>query len=334
MKFVDEAFVHIKAGDGGNGCISFRREKYVPRGGPDGGDGGKGGDVVIIGNNSLTSLIDFKYKKKYIAEKGKNGTGRNKTGREGKDVFIGVPPGTLIYEINGETETLVADVTNDREFFVAARGGKGGKGNARFVTSTNRAPFTCEQGVAGEEKDLRFVLKLLADIGLVGLPNAGKSTLISRMTEARPKIGDYPFTTLTPNLGVYRRDDKTLVFADIPGIIEGAHDGKGLGLIFLRHIERTHTLFLLIDASSGSPERDYNTLLEELNLYDCGLAEKKRIVVLNKIDLVSAREIEKLRKFFRCRNEEFYAVSALEGAGIEELMERIAKEEGKKTGGG
>ena len=330
MKFVDEAVIHTKAGDGGRGAVSFRRERFVPKGGPDGGDGGKGGDVIIIGNSSLTSLVDFKYKRKYTAENGKSGAGRNKTGRNGVDVRIEVPLGTIIYDVTAGNSFMIADITKNEEVFTVSRGGRGGRGNARFVTSTNRVPLQYDPGEEGEEKNLRLVLKLLADVGIAGLPNAGKSTLIAKLTDAKPKIGDYPFTTLTPNLGVYGRGDITLVLADIPGIIEGAHEGKGLGLTFLRHIERTGTVLLVLDISLPSMKDDYSVLLDEMREYGNGLPEKKRVIVLNKIDLVSLDTLKKEIAFFQKTGETVFPVSAKTGDGIEALEGWITDE--GKTG--
>ncbi|MGD0232688.1 MAG: Obg family GTPase CgtA, partial [Syntrophorhabdales bacterium] len=282
MRFIDEASVYVKAGDGGRGCVSFRREAFVPRGGPDGGDGGKGGDVVIVGRKSLISLLDFTYKRNYKAENGKIGGGRNKKGRNGTELVISVPVGT---EIRDEGGLLLADIVEDGQTYVAARGGRGGRGNARFVSPVHRVPTEFDEGGQGKERSLAFELKLLAGIGIIGLPNAGKSTLLRRLTSATPEVGDYPFTTLTPALGVLTEDERRLVLADIPGIIEGASRGKGLGLTFLRHIERTAMLLWVIDASSPDVVRDYTTLLTELGLYKEALVRRQRIIVLNKIDI-------------------------------------------------
>jgi GTP-binding protein len=321
MKFVDEAHIHVEAGDGGRGSSSFRREKFVPRGGPDGGDGGKGGDVVIVGGSHLTSLLDFRYKRIYRAEKGKNGGGRNKTGKEGLDQVISVPLGTMVYDEEGER--LLFDVTGEGEQYVVAKGGRGGKGNAHFATPTRRAPTQFQYGEEGEKKVLSLVLKLLADVGIAGLPNAGKSTLIARLTDARPKIGDYPFTTLTPQLGVYRDEDDTLVIADIPGLVGGASQGRGLGITFLRHIERTTMILLVLDVSSPDVAGDYDILRHELSSYKAEMLEKKRILALNKIDLVPPEALAKWEALFRARGEEVLAVSGLEGVGIEALKRAI-----------
>jgi len=317
MKFVDEAKIFVKAGDGGQGCASFRREKFIPKGGPDGGDGGKGGDVVISGTQDLTSLLDFKYRRIFKADKGKNGSGSNKRGRDGKNLVVHVPLGTVVFE-EGHEEPL-ADITGVQGEYVAARGGKGGRGNAHFVTPTHRTPYEFEPGEPGEERELLLVLKLLADIGIVGLPNAGKSTLISRLTDAKPKIGDYPFTTLTPTLGVLREEDSTFVIADIPGIVEGASEGRGLGLTFLKHIERTGMILLVLDVSGSNPMDDYTTLKHEMNAFRKGMFNRKRIVVLNKTDKISEEEVETWRTALVRKREEVVAVSALKGWGIDTL---------------
>jgi GTP-binding protein len=321
MKFVDEAKIFVKAGDGGHGCASFRREKFVPKGGPDGGDGGKGGSVVVSGTKDLSSLLDFKYRRIFKAEKGKNGSGSNKRGRDGKDLVIHVPLGTILFE-EGYVEPL-ADITSEQSIFTVALGGRGGKGNAHFVSSTHRTPYEFEQGEPGEEKHLHLLLKLLADIGIVGLPNAGKSTLISRLTDARPKVGDYPFTTLSPALGVLREGDNTFVIADIPGIVEGASQGKGLGLTFLKHIERTGMILLVLDVSGGNPLKDYTTLKHELNSFNKGMFKRERIVILNKTDKVSSEEAERWRSSFAKKGEDVVLVSALKDWGIEELKTMI-----------
>lgn len=325
MKFVDEASLYVKAGDGGRGCVSFRREAHVPRGGPDGGDGGKGGDVFIVGRKNLISLLDFKYKRIYRAEKGKGGGGRNKTGRTGQDLFVYVPLGTQVRD-EGQG-VLLADIVSDGQTYVAAKGGRGGRGNSRFVTPVHRVPTEFDEGEAGEERYLKLELKLLARMGIIGLPNAGKSTLLSRLTNATPEVGDYPFTTLTPSLGVMREDDLSLVLADIPGIIEGASRGKGLGLQFLRHIERTESLLWLIDATADDVLHDYLTLCEELRMYREELADRERIIVLNKIDLVDPEALRTKEEVFRRREEEVISISAADGSGIDRLKERISMHE-------
>ncbi len=323
MKFVDEAKIYVEAGKGGNGCVSFRREKFVPRGGPDGGDGGKGGDVIISGKSSLTSLMDFRYKRVYKAENGKHGSGKNKTGRDGRDITIYVPLGTVVYGEDGAS--LLCEITHDGESHVVVKGGRGGRGNSRFQTSTHRAPVEFDYGEEGQGRHLHLVLKLLADIGLVGQPNAGKSTLISCLTEARPKIGDYPFTTLTPSLGVLQDGEITFVVADIPGIVEGASSGKGLGIRFLRHIERTELLLIVLDISSGSPDEDYGVLLSELGSYKEGLLRKKRLVALNKVDLVSQGDRMAWEDFFAGKGEQVLSVSALKGWGIDQLRKELVR---------
>jgi GTP-binding protein len=323
MKFIDEAIIYVEAGKGGSGCVSFRREKFIPRGGPDGGDGGKGGDVIIAGKKDLASLHDFKYKRNYKAESGKAGAGRNKTGREGRDIVINVPLGTVVYD--RDTSELLFQVLKDGETHVAAPGGRGGRGNARFVTSTHRAPMEYDAGEEGERRWLHLDLKLLADIGLVGHPNAGKSTLISRLTEARPKIGDYPFTTLTPALGVLDDREKTFVIADIPGIIEGASRGKGLGLAFLKHIERTNALLIVLDLASGDVKGDYATLLDELGSYSEAMLDKRRLVILNKADLVTREVASRWRSYLKRKGEKVIVISALTRSGMDELIGAISE---------
>jgi len=321
MKFIDEATIYVKAGGGGKGCVSFRREKFVPRGGPDGGDGGKGGDIVIAGNRNLASLLDLKYKRIYRAKNGKNGSGKNKKGADGEDVFIYLPLGTIVHD---ERYTApLSDITEDGETYIIARGGKGGRGNSHFATSTHRAPLECENGEEGEERHLRLVLKLLADVGIVGLPNVGKSTLISRLTDATPRTGNYPFTTLTPALGVCREGDNSFVIADIPGLVEGASQGKGLGITFLKHVERTRAILCVLDVSSESVEADYAVLMHELYAYKETLFDKRRILVLNKIDLVSKDVLTRWEDLFAQRKEHVVKVSALREWGIEELKKSV-----------
>ena len=323
MKFVDEASIFVEAGRGGHGCVSFRRAKFIPRGGPDGGDGGKGGDVIVTGKHNLASLLDFRYKRKYKAGNGTSGGGNNRTGKYGADVHIYVPLGTIVYKESDETPLF--NIIRDNEEYIVAKGGRGGRGNTRFVTPTHRAPLEHDEGEEGESFHLNLVLKLLADVGLVGLPNAGKSTLISRLTDARPKVGDYPFTTLTPALGIMRNDDRTFAIADIPGIIEGASDGKGLGLTFLKHIERTAVLLIVLDASSESPGRDYETLLEELKSYKEEMLLKERLVVLNKTDLVGAESIKKWKAYFEKKGEHPILISALTGQGVDDVREAVTR---------
>lgn len=282
--FIDSAKIHVKAGDGGNGVISFRREKYVPKGGPDGGDGGNGGSVYIVADSNLSTLLDFRYAHYYKAERGGHGQGSRKSGLSGNDIIIKAPCGTLIKD--SESGHVIADLTEHGAKALVAKGGKGGRGNQHFATPTNRAPRYAEPGQPGEERTLELELKLLADVGLVGFPNAGKSTLISVLSAAKPKIADYPFTTLEPNLGIVRYQEyKGFVMADIPGIIEGASEGKGLGLKFLKHIERTKVLAILLPADSPDLKSDYKVLTDELKKFSPTLAEKPRVVVISKMDL-------------------------------------------------
>jgi len=329
MKFIDEASLYVKAGNGGRGCVSFRREKFIPRGGPDGGDGGKGGDVIIVGKQSLVSLLDFKYKRQYKAENGRIGGGRNKTGKNGQDLVIYVPLGTIVQdETTGET---LADIVEEGERRTVARGGEGGRGNASFVSSVNRAPREHTEGEEGEEYHLHLELKLLAEIGIVGLPNSGKSTLIARLTNARPEVGAYPFTTLSPSLGVFSDDEARVVIADIPGIIEGAHRGKGLGLAFLKHIERTNILLWVIDGSSRSVSEDYLTLRNELMRFNEKILEKQRLLVLNKADLVAESDLAARELSLREFGEDVVTVSALKGWGIDELKKDLRKKGAKRV---
>src|SRR5690348_10660625 len=292
--FVDEVDIHVAAGHGGRGAMSFRREKFVPRGGPNGGDGGPGGSVYLLANANLNTLLHFRYQKEFQAGRGAHGEGSNRTGRTGEDVTLEVPIGTVVFERHGGEVAQIADMTHEGERVLIARGGLGGRGNAQFATSTNRAPRRAEPGLPGEEKDLRLQLKLLADIGLVGFPNAGKSTLISRISAAKPKIADYPFTTLVPNLGVAQMDDfRSFVVADIPGLIEGAHLGHGLGTQFLRHIERTKLLVHLVDVSEATgrePVHDFETVMTELASFSSELAQKPMLVVASKIDAAQSPE--------------------------------------------
>lgn len=304
----------------------------MPKGGPDGGDGGKGGDVLIVGRKNLVSLLDFKYKRIYRAQNGRGGGGRNKTGRNGEDLSVCVPVGTEVRD--EESGALLADIVGDGQVFTAARGGRGGRGNARFVSAVHRVPTEFDEGEEGEERKLTLVLKLLARIGIIGLPNAGKSTLLSRLTNATPEVGDYPFTTLSPSLGVMRGEDgPDLVLADIPGIIEGASRGRGLGIRFLRHIERTGTLLWVIDAASEDVLRDYATLRKELQSYREDLPERERIVVLNKIDLVDARELADKEAALRGEGEDVVSMSAATGEGIDRLKERIGEKGGLTKNG-
>jgi GTP-binding protein len=321
MLFIDYAEISVKGGDGGRGCVSFRREKYVPKGGPDGGDGGDGGDVIFQVDDHLTTLLDFRYRRNYKAENGKQGEGALKTGKRGKEIIIKVPPGTIIKDL--ETKKILADLTRKGQKVTAAAGGKGGRGNAHFKTSTSQSPRKCDPGVKGEEKKLSLELKLLADVGMVGHPNVGKSTLLSKLSAARPKIADYPFTTLTPNLGMVKLEEhKSFVLADIPGLIEGAHRGKGLGVEFLKHIQRTKLLLYMLDAASDDIRRDYKALSKEVELFDRLLSKRPRVVVVNKIDLLPRMRKKKLGKM----NKEVCYISALTGKGLKELLGIIRSE--------
>jgi GTP-binding protein len=324
VKFIDEAIITIQSGDGGKGCVSFRREKFIPRGGPDGGDGGKGGDIVLKTSPRKRTLYQFRFKKHFKAENGSHGQGKQKTGKNGQDLTIELPPGTLITD--ADTGQVITDLIKCDETVVLARGGRGGQGNARFKTSTNRAPRFAQPGEPGESKTLRLELKLLADVGIIGLPNAGKSTLITAVSSARPKIGNYPFTTLFPSLGVVQTGwAEPFVVADIPGLIEGAHKGTGLGIRFLRHIERTRILVHLIDVSAINTDNllnAYNTVNKELAMYNQELTEKPQIVVLNKMDLPDVREAAK--KFQAAiKEKQVILISALTGQGIENLKSKI-----------
>ncbi|ADD02133.1 GTP-binding protein Obg/CgtA [Thermoanaerobacter mathranii subsp. mathranii str. A3] len=322
--FIDTARIYIKAGDGGNGVISFRREKYVAYGGPDGGDGGKGGDVIFIADPNLSTLLDFKYKKRYIAQNGENGRGKNQYGKNGEDLYIKVPVGTLI--INDETGEIIADLVKPNQKAIVLRGGRGGRGNAKFATSTLKTPRFAESGEKGKEMWVRLELKLLADVGLIGFPNAGKSTLLASCTRARPKIANYPFTTLTPNLGVVEYKGKSFVMADIPGLIEGAHRGEGLGHDFLRHIERTKMLIHVVDVSASEgrdPIEDFEKINEELKLYSERLLTLPQIVAANKIDIQSGKEnYPAFEKEIKKRGYEVYPISALTKEGIDKLLDK------------
>ncbi|HPY96494.1 MAG TPA: GTPase ObgE [Candidatus Cloacimonadota bacterium] len=328
--FIDYAKIKVEAGNGGSGCVSFRREKFVSKGGPDGGDGGKGGDIIMIGDENANTLIQFRYNKLYKAENGVNGSGKNKYGASGKSNTIRVPLGTeiAIIDENG-VKQRVGDILHHNEELIVAKGGFGGKGNAHFVSSTNQAPRRATEGRQGEEFVLELTLKLMADVGLVGFPNAGKSTLLSSISAARPKIADYEFTTLEPMLGVVYVDEfRTFVMADIPGLIEGAHGGKGKGIQFLRHIQRTKTLLFLIDINSADPVHDYFILRKELFLYDTKLDKKSSIVVLSKIDTLPEEEREaKLTEvtalFKEKTNEEIIGISSVANMNTNELKNKL-----------
>jgi len=329
--FIDEAKIRVKAGDGGNGCMAFRREKFVPRGGPSGGDGGRGGDVVMESTQRHNTLMYFRYNPEHKAERGEHGMGSNCTGREGHDVVLKVPVGTELYD--AETGELVHDFSHPDERIVIAKGGRGGRGNQHFATPTHQAPREHELGRPGEERTYRLELKVLADVGLVGYPNVGKSTLISRISAAKPKIADYPFTTLEPNLGVVSigeaPHEESYVVADIPGLIEGAHLGAGLGVQFLRHIERTRVLVHLVDVSDGSgrpdPVEDFKVIMSELRSFGHGLDLKPMIVVASKADVANPDKLKKLQSMAKRKKLPFYEISAVSGAGIDKLKYAIGK---------
>jgi GTP-binding protein len=321
--FIDHAELEIKAGDGGDGAVTFRREKYVPKGGPSGGNGGKGGDVIIQAFSNLNTLLDFKYRRKYLAGDGAIGGSSLKDGKNGKDVLIKVPVGTIIKDF--DSNKILSDLDTEGKRIVIAKGGRGGKGNSNFATSTNQAPRYAETGKQGESKKIVLELKLIADVGIVGFPNAGKSTLISVISAAKPKIADYPFTTLEPNLGIVNyKDYKSFTVADIPGIIEGAHEGKGLGLKFLRHIERTKILLFLIEITSENIERDYKILLNELKQYSKKLADRKKIIVLSKSDLLDEKNLAKIsrKKLFK-QDIPIISISSATNEGIQEMLDTI-----------
>ena len=329
--FVDEVDIHIIAGSGGNGCLSFRREKFVPRGGPDGGDGGAGGSVYVTAIATKNTLVDFRYHPEFKARRGQHGQGSNRTGQTAPDLDVSVPVGTLVYDKTDGNQQLLADLAEEGQRVLVARGGRGGRGNARFVSSTNRAPRRTEPGESGEEKILRLELKLIADVGLIGFPNAGKSTLISRISAARPKIADYPFTTLVPNLGVVSlSDDRSFVVADVPGLIKGAHEGHGLGDRFLRHVERTKVLLHLVDVSGASgrdPVEDFDTIQQELKLFDPRLAAKPQIVAANKIDALHDPDaLKRLTRHVRARKLPMIPISGVRGDGLPELLEAAWRE--------
>jgi len=327
VKFIDEAIITVQSGNGGRGCVSFRRERSVPRGGPDGGDGGRGGDVVLKTTSRKRTLYQFQYKRDFKAKNGVHGQGKKKTGRGGDDLVIELPPGTVVTD--ADTGQIIKDFTKPGETFRAATGGRGGQGNARFKTSTHRAPRFAQPGEPGETQTLKLELKLLADVGIIGLPNAGKSTLISAVSSAHPKIADYPFTTLTPTLGVVQSDwEEPFVVADIPGLIEGAHKGAGLGIQFLRHIERTRVLVHLIDVSSIDPDDPlyaHNTVNNELGSYDERLLEKPQIVVLNKLDMPGTDEAAKTFQTAASEMDRILLISALTGQGIDDLKSQILR---------
>ncbi|HKR62435.1 MAG TPA: GTPase ObgE [Thermoanaerobaculia bacterium] len=323
--FIDQATIHVKAGDGGNGCIAFRREKFVPKGGPSGGDGGHGGSVWIVASQRLNTLYHLQFKREWKAGRGEHGLGSKCSGQHGDDVYIELPIGSVVRDKT--TGDLIADLAQDGEKVLVAKGGRGGWGNQHFATSTRQAPRFAHDGNPGEERELFIELKLIADVGLVGLPNAGKSTLISVVSAAKPKIADYPFTTLVPNLGVVRADDdRTFVVADIPGLIEGAHEGHGLGDQFLRHVERCSVLVHLVDLSANeTPEEDAETIARELALYSETLAQKPRIVVGSKLDSAVPGNSEKLRDYAAQHGYDYHEISAVAGDGVRDLVRMLAR---------
>ncbi len=330
MKFVDEATIRVEAGNGGNGCVSFRREKYIPKGGPDGGDGGDGGDVWLIADSNINTLVDFRFRRIHRAERGENGMGRNRTGKSGGDLFVPVPVGTRVFDVDSEEQ--LGELLENGQRLLVARGGYHGIGNARFKSSVNRAPRQSTNGTEGERRNLRLELILLADVGLLGMPNAGKSSLIRKISSARPRVADYPFTTLHPNLGVVRVDDeRSFVVADIPGVIEGAAEGAGLGIRFLKHLSRTRLLLHLVDIApfdeARDPAAEVSAIVDELRRFGGDLAERERWLVLNKIDLLDAEELARRREALLAELDwrgPVYAISAVSGTGVKELVGDLA----------
>jgi GTPase len=322
MKFLDQVKIYVKAGNGGDGSPSFRREKFIEYGGPDGGDGGKGGSIILKSEKNLNTLIDYRYQQHHKAERGENGMGQNRTGKSGNDLFLKVPLGTQVFE--EDNKTLIYDFTKPEEKFLAATGGNGGLGNTRFKSSTNRAPKKFTKGVPGEEFTIWLQLKTIADIGIIGLPNAGKSSLLASITNANPKIANYQFTTLNPNLGVASYDDKEITLADIPGLIEGAHEGTGLGIQFLKHIERCKTLLHLIDITNNDLETAYNQVKNELKNYSPDLLKKKELIVLNKIDLIDEELVKEITDDFSKKiNGEILTLSTLEKSSVSKIKAKL-----------
>jgi GTP-binding protein len=323
--FIDQATITVKAGHGGNGIVSFRREKFIPKGGPDGGNGGHGGSIILRADRQLTTLMDFRYKRAYTAANGSSGMGSNKTGRSAEDVIVRVPVGTLVKD--AESDEVYVDLINDDQEFIIAKGGKGGRGNAEFATPTDQAPRRATAGVPGEQRIIQLELKLLADVGLVGFPNAGKSTLISRVSAAKPKIADYPFTTLIPNLGIVRYQEyKSFVVADMPGLIEGAHQGKGLGIEFLKHIERTRVLVFLLECTADDPKEQYTTLVNELKLFNAAMLKKPQVIALTKMDLADKEIRATIKKLKFKKGIPVIPISAVAGEGVPELLDAVWKQ--------
>ncbi|MBI5137774.1 MAG: GTPase ObgE [Nitrospirae bacterium] len=325
--FVDQVKIHVQSGNGGAGCVSFRREKYVPRGGPNGGDGGRGGDVLFVAEAGPTTLAEFRYRRRYAAENGVSGGATQCSGADGASLVVKVPVGTLI--VDDETGEILSDLTHDNQTWVAAHGGKGGLGNQHFATSTRQTPRYAQPGLPGESRELRLELKLLADVGLVGLPNAGKSTLISRVSGARPKVAAYPFTTLVPNLGVVEWGDfRSFVMADIPGLIEGAHLGRGLGTQFLRHVERTRCLLFMVDVTGmteEAPAQALDILWNEIASHDMGLTERPYLVAATKIDAADPDALEAARAWAAARGVPFFAISSVAGDGLDALVSSLGE---------
>ena len=322
MKFLDQVKIYIKAGNGGDGSPSFRREKFIEYGGPDGGDGGKGGSVILKAEQNLNTLIDFRYQQHHKAKRGENGAGQNRTGKSGEDLILKVPLGTQVFE--EDNKTLIYDFTKISEEFIAAAGGKGGLGNTRFKSSTNRAPRKFTKGTRGEEFIIWLQLKTIADIGIIGLPNAGKSSLLASVTNANPKIANYQFTTLNPNLGVASYDDKEITIADIPGLVEGAHKGTGLGIQFLKHIERCKSLLHLIDITSEDLKKSYQQVKNELKKYSNKLTKKKELIVLNKIDLIDEKEVNHIIKDFKKNTKsEVIALSTFNKSSVSKIKSKL-----------
>ena len=322
MKFLDQVKIYIKAGNGGDGSPSFRREKYVEYGGPDGGDGGKGGSIVLRAEENLNTLIDYRYQQHHKAQRGENGAGQNRTGKSGDDLILKVPLGTQVFE--EDNKTLIYDFLKVDEKFIAASGGKGGLGNTRFKSSTNRAPRKYTKGTLGEEFTIWLQLKTIADIGIIGLPNAGKSSLLAAITNANPKIANYQFTTLNPNLGVASYDDKEITIADIPGLVEGAHKGTGLGIQFLKHIERCKSLLHMIDVTNDDLKKSYKQIKNELKKYSAKLSKKKELVVLNKVDLIDNNEVKKIiKEFSKNTKSEVITLSTLEKRSVSQIKAKL-----------